>query len=173
MIRIRQGTPADAADLAGFAARTFEETYGADNRSEDMTAFLAESYGAAIQAVELADPDTITLIAAADDAWAGFAQVRRKAPPAFVTEPLPVELQRFYVDRPWQGRGVAQTMMGAVHDAAARLGGGSIWLTVWEENPRAIAFYAKSGFRDAGAGTFRVGSDIQHDRIMVAPVRLP
>jgi hypothetical protein len=43
MIRIRQGTPADAADLAGFAARTFEETCGAANRAEDMAAYLAEN----------------------------------------------------------------------------------------------------------------------------------
>jgi ribosomal protein S18 acetylase RimI-like enzyme len=171
MIRIRPGTPADAADLAGFAARTFEESYGALNRPEDVAAFLAESYSPDIQAAELADPDIVTLIAADGATWAGYAQVRRNAPPPFVTDPAPVELQRFYIDPPWQGTGLARTLMDAVHEAAARLGGRSIWLTVWERNPRAIAFYARSGFRDAGAGHFRVGSDLQNDRIMVTSVR--
>ncbi len=48
MIRIRPGTPADAADLAGFAARTFEEAFGAHNQPDDMAAFLAESYSPAV-----------------------------------------------------------------------------------------------------------------------------
>ena len=173
MIRIRPGTSADAAYLAGFAARTFEETFGALNRPEDMAAFLAATYGPAIQAAELADPDTATLIALDGSSWAGFAQIRRSAPPPFVTDPAPVELQRFYIDRPWQGRGVARLLMDAALDAAAGLGGRSVWLGVWEKNPRAIAFYAKCGFRDAGAGTFRVGADLQNDRIMVAPLRSP
>jgi RimJ/RimL family protein N-acetyltransferase len=49
--------------------------------------------------------------------------------------------------------------------------GRSIWLSVWEENPRAIAFYRKMGFRDVGAGRFLVGADLQDDRIMAAQVR--
>ena len=49
-IRIRRGAAADAPALAASAARTFHETFAADNRPEDMAAHLASSFGVAQQA---------------------------------------------------------------------------------------------------------------------------
>jgi GNAT superfamily N-acetyltransferase len=179
---VRRGTPADAAALAEFAARTFAETFGPDNTAEDLAAYLAAAYGPETQARELADPDCITLIidtsdtadtpVGAPDVIGAFAQVRRHQPPSCVTGADPVELRRFYVDRSWHGHGLAQRLMAGVHDAAHELGGRTIWLGVWERNARAIAFYEKEGFTDTGATRFCVGSDRQTDRVMVREVRL-
>jgi ribosomal protein S18 acetylase RimI-like enzyme len=87
-----------------------------------------------------------------------------------VTGPSPVELYRFYVDRPWHGRGVAQQLMDGVQLAADELGGKTLWLSVWERNPRALAFYGKCGFADVGSAPFYVGSDRQTDRILAKDV---
>ena len=38
----------------------------------------------------------------------------------------PVELKRFYVDKPWQGRGVARQLMDAVETAARARGGAGV-----------------------------------------------
>ncbi len=54
---IRRGIAADAPALAAFAARTFAETFAADNRPEDLQVHLASSYGVAQQTKELTDPD--------------------------------------------------------------------------------------------------------------------
>lgn len=170
---VRRGEPADAAVLAAFAARTFAETFGPDNGPSDMEAHLASAYGVTQQGRELADSRCITVLIHAGETLAAYAQVRRHQPPACVTDEEPVELHRFYVDLPWHGQGVAQRLMEAVHQAARDLGGRTLWLGVWERNPRAIAFYLKSGWRDTGATTFCVGPDRQTDRVMVAPVRLP
>ena len=59
------------------------------------------------------------------------------------------------------------TIMDAARRAGLELGGRVMWLSVWEQNPRAIAFYAKVGFRDVGSADFHVGSDRQTDRILV------
>jgi len=167
---IRRGTPADAPALARFAARTFEETFGPANHPDHLAEHLATAYGVAQQERELSDPDCLTLLIDADGELAGYAQVRCHPPPPCVTGPAPVELARFYVDRPWQGRGLAQRLMAAVADAAFELGGRTLWLGVWERNPRAIAFYTKSGFSDAGTTEFRVGPDRQTDRVLVVEV---
>jgi GNAT superfamily N-acetyltransferase len=172
-LHIRRGTGADAAVLAAFAARTFTETYGAHNRPEDMRAHLEASYGVPQQARELADPGMATLLAEHDGVLAGFAQLRRHAPPPCVAASHPLELHRFYVDRPWQGRGLAQALMAAVQQAAHALGATALWLSVWERNPRAIAFYARCGFADVGGTWFFVGPDRQDDRVMLAPVAPP
>lgn len=170
MLPIRRGTPTDAPALARFAARTFSETFGPANDPAHMAEFLAAAYGDAQQARELSDPDYITLLIDAVGDLAGFAQVRRHPPPSCVTGPAPVELARFYVDRPWHGRGLAQRLMAKVALAAAELGGRTLWLGVWERNPRAIAFYTKSGFTDTGATKFCVGPDHQTDRVLVVAV---
>ncbi|MBX3604724.1 MAG: GNAT family N-acetyltransferase [Piscinibacter sp.] len=167
---IRRAQPGDAAALAAFAARTFEETFGADNRPEDMQAHLAASYGEAQQSRELADPQVATLLACRGEVLVGYAQVRCRPPPASVAQADCIELHRFYVDRPAQGRGVAGELMAAVRDAARAFGARFLWLSVWERNPRAIAFYAKQGFVDRGSTVFWVGPDRQTDRVLVGPV---
>lgn len=171
-LQVRRAHPADAAPLAQFAAQAFADTFGPDNRPEDIAAHLARSFSAAQQQRELADPECVTLVIDGPDGIAAYAQVRCATPPPCVRTEAPVELYRFYVDRRWQGQGVAQRLMEAVHAAATELGGRSIWLGVWERNPRAIAFYAKSGYRDVGSAPFMLGADRQTDRVMVAQARV-
>lgn len=166
--RIRRGVASDAPTLAAFAARTFAEAFGADNRPEDMQVHLATAYGVPQQTRELTNPDVVTLLAHQGETLVAYAQVRRQAPPPCVTHERPIELHRFYVDRPAQGSGVAQLLMSAAHQVARELGGKHLWLSVWERNPRAIAFYAKVGFVDVGSTYFYVGPDRQDDRVLVA-----
>jgi diamine N-acetyltransferase len=169
-IQIRAGVENDASALAAFAARTFEETFGADNRPDDLRAHLSHAFGIARQTQELLNPRMISLLAHEEAALVAFAQVQRKDPPPCVLVDRPIELHRFYVDRPAHGSGVAQRLMDAVHDAARALNGKHLWLGVWERNPRAIAFYKKVGFTDCGSTVFYVGTDPQIDRVMIAPV---
>jgi GNAT superfamily N-acetyltransferase len=165
MPTIRVATTADARAVSEFGRRVFYEAFAAQNTAEDMAAYLAASFGEDRQAAEIADRDAVTLLAEADATILAYAQLRRSSPPACVSGSDPVELVRFYVDRDWQGRGVAQALMQAT-DAAASTLGRTIWLGVWEHNLRAIAFYVKCGFVDIGSHEFRLGQDRQTDRIM-------
>jgi ribosomal protein S18 acetylase RimI-like enzyme len=157
---------ADARSLAAFAREIFDATFGPHNDPADMHAYMDEAFGEAQQQRELADPGVVTLLAEAGGELAGYAQVSaRRTPPAAV-EAEPVELVRFYVGSGWQGRGIAQALMRAVEGEAARLGGGTLWLCVWGENARALAFYRKCGFREIGTTPFQLGRDTQTDLVM-------
>ena len=57
--------------------------------------------------------------------------------------------------------------MRAVLAEAEAAGTATVWLGVWERNPRAIAFYHKWGFVDVGTQKFHLGADVQTDRLMV------
>jgi len=165
---IRRGTPADAAALAEFGARTFRETFAADNTAEDMEKHLASAWSPSLQDAELRDPRLDTLLAVdSGGALAGFAQLRDEYAPACVPTRKPVELKRFYVDRPWQGRGLARELMAEVERAARRRGARELWLGVWERNERAQAFYRKCGFERVGTQIFVVGDDPQTDHVML------
>ena len=170
LIQIRQGLESDAPALAAFAARTFEEAFGADNRPADIEEHLSRAFGVAQQTKELLDPNMVTLLTHQGELLLGFAQVQRKQPPPGVIAERPIELRRFYVDRPAHGKGVAQQLMHAVYHVAQSIGGEHLWLGVWERNPRAIAFYKKAGFTDCGSTVFYVGPDPQVDRVMIAPI---
>jgi ribosomal protein S18 acetylase RimI-like enzyme len=151
---IRSATVADATRLAIFGARLFKETFGEFNTPKDMDDYLSSNYSPERQKAEICDSGMFTSIAEFDHQLVGYSQIHRKEAPGFELGEHPLELRRFYVDKPWQGTGLAQKLMEATMVVAKGFGGSAIWLSVWEENQRAIAFYKKSGFLDIGTKDF-------------------
>lgn len=166
-LRVRPGSAADATFLAEFGALTFRDAFGADNRPEDVELYLSRTYGAPQQRAELSDPGQRVLLAELAGQMVGYAQLRSGRVPPCVNGPSPIELGRFYVSREWQGRGVSAPLMEAVVAEARRRGAATVWLAVWERNERAKAFYRRCGFEDVGSQEFRLGNDVQQDRVMV------
>jgi GNAT superfamily N-acetyltransferase len=174
---IRNATAADAEALSAFAAKVFRDTFAPDNDPMDMDAYLSDAFTPGKQAAEIADGSGVCLLAEVGETLAGYALLRIEAadqgdPSVALPVELPVELQRFYVDYAWHGRGVAPALMTACIDTARARGSATMWLGVWERNPRAIRFYQKHGFVDIGAKEFRLGTDLQTDRIMSRSVVL-
>jgi RimJ/RimL family protein N-acetyltransferase len=167
---IRRAGVDDAPALAAFAERTFRETFAADNNPDDFELYVRSAFGHAIQRAELCDPNVVTLILDAGAGPAGYAQLWTASEPEVPMPGRAIELRRFYIDRPWHGRGLARTLMAAVEREAADRGAVALWLGVWEQNRRAIAFYRKCGFLDVGSHVFVLGRDPQTDRIMMRPV---
>ena len=171
-VAVRTATVSDAPLITELATRTFRETFGPDNTADDMTAYLARSFGLNKQRRELADPSVLYLLAMVGGDVAGYAMLQdgRDAVPACVANEdagAPVELVRFYVTSQWHGRGVAHSFMKTCIEHARSRGGRRLWLGVWERNVRAIKFYEKASFRDVGSQVFMLGDDRQIDRIMV------
>jgi diamine N-acetyltransferase len=163
--------PAQAAQLAEFGARTFRESFAADNTDEDMRQHLESAWSAEKQLAEIQDPDIDTLIYAdGTGRWLGFAQLRAKKVSDGVPTEGSIELWRFYVDQPFHGKGVAAELMKGAKLRAKNRGAKWLWLGVWERNQRAKAFYAKHGFTKVGSQVFVVGSDPQTDDVMLCPL---
>lgn len=167
---IRRGTAADAPVLAALARATFFDTFAASNDAGDMALHLEKAYGVPQQTGELADPDVVTLLVEEGGQAVAYAQLRTGHVPDCVEGARPIELWRFYVSREWHGRGIAQTLMSRVIAEAAIRGARTVWLGVWERNPRALAFYGKCGFVDVGEHVFLFGTDRQTDRVMARPL---
>jgi diamine N-acetyltransferase len=167
---IRRAVAADAAALAALAERTFVEAFGERNRPEDLALHLARSYGPPIQLREILDPGVTTFVVEEEGTLLAYVQLVGGAAPDAVAGTNPIEIRRFYVDSPWHGRGLAQRLMASALDFAGSSGAGVVWLGVWEENPRGIAFYRKCGFAAVGSHTFVVGSDPQRDLLMAKPL---
>ena len=179
-IHIRPATVADAARLSRLGATTFRETFEGANTPEDMARYLAEAFTPERQAAEIADTAGVVLLAEHREAagegqgdaaeLVGYAHLVAGPAPAAVQGPAPMELKRLYVARAWHGQRVAQALMDATIEAARGRGAGTLWLGVWEQNPRAVAFYAKYGFTRVGEHTFVLGADAQTDWLLARPL---
>jgi ribosomal protein S18 acetylase RimI-like enzyme len=168
---IRKAEPADAQALAALAERTFRDAFSTQNSAEDMDAHCRRSYAEAIQASEIENQRVITLLAEERSVLVGYAQARLSpSAPGGVKGGAPGEIQRLYVSSENHGRGIAQALMNASISALKAHGCDVAWLGVWERNPRAIAFYRKSGFEEVGEHVFLLGSDPQRDVIMALPL---
>jgi GNAT superfamily N-acetyltransferase len=165
-LHIRRATPADAPLIASLGVQTFVTSFGTQNTPENLAKHLAKAFGEEIQMRELTDPSITYLIAELHGRTAGYAQVREGDAPECVTGPAPVEVRRFYVLHDFHGTGIAQALMDACASEARQRGGRTLWLGVWDQNPRAIRFYTKWGYEDVGGQTFMLGDDPQQDRVL-------
>jgi diamine N-acetyltransferase len=173
--RIRSARESDGPALASIAESTFRGTFAPFNTPEDMDLHCSRYFTPAAQAAELADPRMDNIVVEDGEGSGeliGYAQLRSGPAPACVTGAAPIELQRFYVVPALHGGGLASELMAAVVGEASERGADTLWLGVWEKNPRAIRFYGKCGFREVGDQTFLLGTDPQRDLVMVRPVML-
>jgi GNAT superfamily N-acetyltransferase len=170
----RLASEADADELARFMTRNFLAAYGDCSTPENVAATVAKHYGVDAQRRQLGDPERVNLLAEIDGRLAGHAQLHVGGDTPPEVAPLPsVEVARFYVDVDFHGRGIAQEMMAQSRLLAAQRGGASLWLSCWQQQPQAVRFYEKEGFRIAGTLVFVVGDDPKDDWLMVSPLDSP
>ncbi len=169
-LHIRYATAGDNILLAEIGAETFYDSFAADNTPENMASYLAQAFSAEKQASELADPASKFLIVEANDLTVGYARVKFGPAPDAIAGQRPLEIVRFYARKPWIGKGVGAALMEACLHEAEDARCDVVWLDVWEQNLRAIAFYRKWGFVEVGTQVFQLGDDAQHDLLMARPV---
>jgi ribosomal protein S18 acetylase RimI-like enzyme len=165
-LAIRPAVEDDAALLADLGARTFRETFEAICSPRDLEQFLEGTYGEARQKAELADPARPAWVLELDGTPAGFLQLRLGHREPCVPGERPVELQRIYVLRAAQACGLGAALMQTALDQARSWGADVLWLGVWENNARALAFYARWGFHEVGEHVFKIGDQIDRDLIL-------
>jgi GNAT superfamily N-acetyltransferase len=162
-ILFKRASAADAEILLEFAARTYYETFAPLNTVPNMRAYMTAAFDPAQFKEEFNDPRAIFLLGEVDGKLAGYAKLLADEAPQCVTGEAPIEIVRFYVDGPWQGSGLASTMMEACLYEAKQGGFNTVYLGVWEKNERAKAFYRKWHFEHVGQHIFYMGDDPQID----------
>ncbi len=165
-LTIRLAAEPDAPVLTALGRRTFADAFGALNTAEDLAAFLDSAYTVALQRAELTDPALTCLLAERAGIPVAFALLRAGSTSPYMDDPSAIELQRFYVDQSSHGTGVAQALMASCVDTARQAGATTLFLGVWEQNSRALRFYAAQQFTEIGRKIFQVGSDPQQDLVL-------
>jgi diamine N-acetyltransferase len=191
-ITLRRATPADAPALALLGAATFLEAFTWMLPGPDILAHTLNHHTAAAYTKYMADPNTrITLAVtgpAADfpnDPGSPIGYVLLCTPelPTIDVLPTDIELKRIYLFSRFRTAPVlnttgatipnlrpAQALMDAAVADARALNRTRLLLGTHAGNLRAIAFYRRNGFLEAGTRTFQVGAQQCCDLIFAKPI---
>ena len=169
--RIRALSVSEAAPYSVFAERVFRETYAEGYDPADIEDYVSHAFSEEQQAKELKEPGgRVLVIEDEPNGLLGYAHLRQTPTPPALEGRFALEISRFYIDRPWHGRGIARVLMSACVAEARSRGADALWLLVYQHNPRAVAFYEKSGFKKSGTQPFRLGTRVDQDWVMVRMV---
>lgn len=162
-ISYRDAQAADAEALAAFAEMTFTHTFGHLYPPEDLAAYVETKYRAHVIGDEIADVSTRYRLAVRGETIVGYCKMGDVDMAVDATDAL--ELHRLYVDASTKGAGVAKVLMDEALDWARGKGAKVMYLSVWENNARAQAFYKRYGFQHVSEHKFMVGRVADRDFI--------
>jgi ribosomal protein S18 acetylase RimI-like enzyme len=154
----------DITLLFEIGIKTFVETYGNQNTPEDLKKYLEEKFNEKQILDEILIPNTIFLLVELETEIIGYAKMRVN----LVENPdmKSLEIERIYISKDYHGQKYGAMLMQKCIDVAIENNYESIWLGVWEHNPKAINFYQKWGFEIFGEHIFQLGDDAQTDFLM-------
>ncbi|MCK9684316.1 GNAT family N-acetyltransferase [Scleromatobacter humisilvae] len=167
---IRPATVDDVDTLCRLGAATFRETYRPISDPREVDDYADEHFTRARIEAWLHRTDARTLLASLADAPVGYAHVRRAAVPDCVADPEAVELSRLYLLGSAQGVGLGSALMAEAIAQIAALGARTAWLGAYDRNVKALAFYARHGFVQAGTHAFEFGGRIHADPVLTRAV---
>lgn len=165
-ILLRKATINDIEQLKQIGQQTFLETFSSTNTQEDMQKYLKESFTNEKLINELSNMHSIFYFALGENKVIGYLKINVDDAQTELQDPSTLEIERIYVLKEFHGNKVGQLLYNKALEIAKLQSKTYIWLGVWEQNYRAIAFYEKQGFIPFDKHIFTLGSDQQTDIMM-------
>jgi|APTNR8051073442_1049403.scaffolds.fasta_scaffold00426_25 ribosomal protein S18 acetylase RimI-like enzyme len=164
---IRPPNLAEAEKLSQFAASRFCDTFGHLYHPDDLKEHLEARYNEKVFSEYLLD-ENMFLVAAfnKDGEIIGYAKAGDIEVPIEPSCDNARELHRLYVRDDMKGSGLGMELYNLVLQFAQAQGARELYLGVWSQNARAIAFYSKQGFEIVGKYLYQVGRTFDDERIM-------
>lgn len=165
-ISVRTCNAKDIDTLVSLGIKTFRDTFDEYNTPENMMKYINQSFSRTVIEQEMKQPGTVFFLAFDGRHAAGYAKLRASEAPESLNATEALEIERLYAHKSYIGKRVGYMLMQTCIAFARKKGCGALWLGVWENNARAIAFYEKNGFERFGEHTFMLGKDAQTDWLM-------
>ena len=172
--RLRLAGLDDAEAIAALSIQVFLDTYATEGVRPDLAAEAFTEYAPAAFGPRLAEPERRFIVAERGPGLVAFAELITLARDAPAGSVCGAELVRLYVQPGHQRSGLGRLLLTRAESVAAAAGRHHLWLTAWEDNRRALAFYAALGYADLGATTYtfqgrRYGNRVLARSLAAAP----
>jgi ribosomal protein S18 acetylase RimI-like enzyme len=165
-VKVRKALPKDVDLLIKLGKRCFYEAFNDVTAPDDMEAYLKFTFQKSAIENQLMDDRSLIFIADIDADPAGYVYSRPAITPECVKDNAAIKLERLYLRKRYYGRAVGDALMQISIEESRCRGYQSVWLSSWQLNDRANAFYKKWKFKVVGNQNFTVGSDVQNDFIL-------
>jgi ribosomal protein S18 acetylase RimI-like enzyme len=170
-IEIQKATLNDLEILQKISIQTFTETFAAVNTPDNLANYINDSFNTKQLTTELSNRNSVFYLAYSNAVAVGYLKINFGDAQTETHDQNALEVHRIYVLQTFHGKNIGQLLLNEAKKMAENNGIASIWLGVWEENFRAIQFYAKNGFVVFDQHVFTLGDDKQTDLLM--QLRLP
>ena len=158
MKEIRIAKKEDAALVALLGRITFTQAFGSLFKDPlDLKGYLDTTFSVAKIENSILKQNNVFWIALVAGLPVGYAKLKLDSPSEFVQANRVSQLQKIYVLQEFLSMKIGRDLQDVLLEKAKASGSEHIWLSVYEGNTRAIAFYLKHGFNEVGKHHFAIG----------------
>ena len=167
-IIFRRVSKEDLSTLQKISKKTFFDAYGQKTRTDLMNVYLNEKLSLNNLEREWHTSGSYFWFIIFNDEIAGYLKynISNAQGEKYKDTEDGFHLERIYILQPFQKSGMGKNVLQWLEMEATRLSCSFIWLSVWDQNPDAIRFYERNGYRDVDTCTFRFISEDHVDYIM-------
>ena len=165
-MQIIRAKDTDVELLRHLAIQTFKEAFAEGNSETEMTLYLEKSFSREQLLKELNSASSEFYMVYLEDIPLAYLKVNFGNAQTESIDADALEIERIYVLKTYYGKSVAQLLLNKSITIARQNQKTFIWLGVWENNHRAVAFYKKNGFEVFGEHVFQFGNEPQTDLLM-------
>ena len=131
-----------------------------------MNEYLSTAFSKQKLSEELQAENSEFYFAELGDQVVGYLKINVGSSQKFFKTESALQIERIYVLQHYQGQKIGKKLFQKALDIASAKQAAFIWLTVWEHNNKALAFYKNYGFAEHDRCVFTLGSDEQYDIVM-------
>jgi ribosomal protein S18 acetylase RimI-like enzyme len=156
MIKIIQANREHSQIIAEIGKQAFWESHGHSASQEDIDSFIAKTYNKEAINKEFGNPKVHYLLIQCQDKIAGFSKIEWSISNQNINDLNITKLDRLYLLKEYYGKDLGAKLLHATIEISKQNHQDGIWLAVWKENPKAIRFYTKTGFKIVGEFNFKI-----------------
>jgi len=146
MIKVCKAKISDAEVLAELSAKTFLSSHGHSASKSDIENYILKNFSTESYRIELADPHHQYYLIYLNNQLAGYSKIVFNSPQQKVKASNITYMSRLYLLKEFYGQNLGTHLFDFNIEISKNNHQAGIWLAVWVENLRAIAFYKKMGF---------------------------
>lgn len=165
-IDIAKVTIYDIEALRNISIQTFTETFAQQNSESDMNQYVSDNLSREQLTKELNTMGSYFYFLKLNSEIIGYLKLNTGNAQTELKNNIALEIERIYIKQEFQGKNFGEMLLLKSIDIARTFKFQYIWLAVWEQNLKAIAFYKKHSFVEFDQHNFKLGDDVQLDIMM-------
>lgn len=165
-IQIRKATLSDLQLIETISKVTFSETFAAVNTEANLATYIQEKLNNKVLSEELQSKQSAFYLALSNENVLGYLKINWGTAQTESQVYNALEIHRIYVLKEFHSQKIGYLLLLQAIAVANRNKMEYIWLGVWENNHKALAFYKKNDFIAFDTHTFTLGAEIQTDLLL-------